>query len=421
MFDFLTFLSVYLVFGEITIFILCKVWKSKNNEIQVFSLALVLRILTTYGYYMYSLQTSADTTMYFHTAQNSVIKWSTFFTPGTQFICNLSVMFYPFVTMFDNRYLMLFLPFSFLAFCGSLVFYRTLKPLYASRIKKTELYLLSFFLPNMIFWTSNLGKDSIIYLGIMLIFYGVLNGPYTLKTIVSIVVGGVLVYFVRPHVVFFLLVGFGIGIFLERYVLSIRSIVLLLVVTVAFLATYQYIFKEIGIQSETENSTELNNFYDAGVNRMESGAMTLRTGGAATQSSAQFKIWSSPMYLIRFLGSPFVWQAKKPIQLGSAIENILYQYFILYIIINWKIYRSTKLLPYKYGLLMYTVFGSIIMGMTYTNFGLTVRQKCMVLPCILLFYACVRTQKILNIKAIRIEKTNKTTGFSKKYAHTLQA
>jgi hypothetical protein len=70
---------------------------------------------------------------------------------------------------------------------------------------------------------------------------------------------------------------------------------------------------------------------------------------------------------------------------------------------------------------MYTVFGSIIMGMTYTNFGLTVRQKCMVLPCILLFYACVRTQKILNIKAIRIEKTNKTTGFSKKYAHTLQA
>jgi hypothetical protein len=216
------------------------------------------------------------------------------------------------------------------------------------------------------------------------------------------------------------LVGFGIGILLEKYASSIRTIVLLLVVTIVFLATYQKIFKAIGIQPETDNSAELTSYYNAGVNRMESGAINLRTGGAATQGSNQFKIWSSPMYLLQFLGSPFVWQAKKPIQLGSALENILYQYFILYIIINWKIYRSTKLLPYKYGLLMYTLFGSIIMGMTYTNFGLTVRQKCMVLPCIILFYACVRAQIFLDKKNRSERKVKQNKGlFYKKYAHTL--
>jgi hypothetical protein len=420
MLDFLTFLSVYLAIGEITILFFCKIWKSKKQEIQVFSLALGLRILMTYGYYLYSLQTSADTTMYFHFAQTSTIKWNTFFTPGTQFICNLSAMFYSFITIFDNRYLMLFLPFSFLAFCGSLIFYRTLKPLYGSRKNKTELYLLSFFLPNMIFWTSNLGKDSIIYFGLMLVFYGVLNGPDRFKTIASIVAGCVVVYFVRPHVVLFLLVGFGIGILLEKYASSIRTIVFLLVVTIVFLATYQKIFKVIGIQSETDNSAELTSYYNAGVNRMESGAINLNTGGAATQGSTQFKIWLAPNYLLQFLCSPFVWQARKPIQLVSALENILYQYFLVYFLFHWKIFRFSKLLPYKYGLLMYSVIASIIMGMTYTNFGLTVRQKCMVLPCIILFYACVRAQIFLDKKnrSERKVKQNKEL-FYKTHAHAL--
>jgi hypothetical protein len=420
MLDFLTFFSVYLAIGEITILFFCKIWKSKKKEIQVFSLALGLRILMTYGYYLYSLQTSADTTMYFHSAQNSVIKWSTFFTPGTQFICNLSEMFYPFVTIFDNRYLMLFLPFSFLAFCGSLIFYRTLTPLYALRKNKKEHYLLSFFLPNMIFWTSNLGKDSIVYFGLMLVFYGVLNGPYTLKTITSIVVGGIIIYFVRPHIVLFLLVGFGFGLILEKYALSIRTIVLLLIVGAIFLASYQRIFNAIGIQPDTNNSDDIKTYYDAGVSRMESGANDLRTGGAATESSNKFKIWLAPYYLLQFLGSPFVWQARKPIQLGSALENIVYQYFLLYILFHWKTIRATRLLPYKYGLLMYTVFSGITMGMAYTNFGLTVRQKCMVLPCILLFYACVRAQIFL-VKKNNLNpkvRSNKEMYY-KKYASTL--
>ena len=47
---------------------------------------------------------------------------------------------------------------------------------------------------------------------------------------------------------------------------------------------------------------------------------------------------------------------------------------------------------------MYVLIGSVIMGMAFTNFGLTVREKCMVLPCIILFYAGVRAQMFLDKK-----------------------
>ncbi len=392
MFDLLVFLTVYFVLGEMAIFLFCHFVKYGNKEIRVFTLGLLFRIAMTYGYYAYTLTTSADTSMYFNYAEAGNIIWQDLFTPGTGCVCNVAALLHHLVVMFDNRYLMLCVPFSFLGFCGSMIFYRTLKPLYASRKSKIELYLLSFFLPNMVFWTSNLGKDSIVYFGLMLILYGVTNGPDKVKTVVSIIAGGVVVYFVRPHVLLFLFVGFGIGVVLERQVISVRTIVLLVVVAVGFLAAHQKIFEYIGLEPAVESTTGLGGVYSAGVSRMESSSENLDFGGAGTGRAGKFKILLAPYYLVQFLGSPFIWQARKPIQFGSAVENILYQFFLLYFLFNWKVFRSSKLIPYKYGLLMYCIFSSVIMGMAYTNFGLTVREKCMVLPCIILFYASVRSQ-----------------------------
>lgn len=398
MFDILVFISVYLIIGEVAIFVFCWFFKYGKKEIQIFSLGLVMRIVLTYGYYAYTLSSSADAAVFFSYSEAGVIVWKDLFTPGSPCIYNLAALFHYLVLPFENRYLMLYLPFSFLGFCGSVIFYRTLKPLFATRKKKVELFFLSFFLPNMVFWTSNLGKDSLVYFGLMLILYGVVNGPDKVKAVVSIIAGGIVVYFIRPHVVLFLLAGFGIGIFWDRRTLSFRTIVLALIVAVGFLVGHRQIFEFIGVAPEVESEEGFGGIYHAGVGRMEESSKNLGSMGGASTGARKFNILFAPYYLVQFLGSPFIWQARKPIQLAVALENILYQFFLLYFLFHWKAFASSKLVPYKYSLLLYCAFSSIIMGMSYTNFGLTVRERCMVLPFIIVFYASVRTQLFLEGK-----------------------
>jgi hypothetical protein len=403
MFDFLVFFSVYVVVGETAILLFCKVVKYGNKEIQFITLGLLLRIVLTYGYYAYSLTHLADASLYFQYSQGAIIDWKRFFTTtGSDFIYNLSALFQPLVSPFENRYLMMYVPYSFLGFCASMIFYRTLEMLFGSRMKKAELFFLSFFLPNMVFWTSNLGKDSIIYFGLMFILYGVVSGPNKAKGMASIILGGAVAYFVRPHVLLFLFAGFGLGIVLERQALSFRTVVLVAIIAVGFLALHQKIFQVAGLESEVQTedgSTHgVGDIYHSGVRQMEASSSRMGSGEGASIGAKKFNILLSPLYLVEFLGSPFIWQARKPMQLGSAVENILYQFFLVYFLFHWKAFAKSKLIPYKYSLLMYSIFNGVVMGVACTNFGLSVRQKCMVLPCIILFYACVRAQLFMDRK-----------------------
>ncbi len=405
MYDFLAFFTVYFILGELTVFLVCTFAKAENEEFQVFSLALIFRILLTFGYYFYASRTSADSGGYYWFSEQGLFTWNGLLDPGTSFIQNLTGLLHPLVMPFKNHYLMLFIPYSFTAFCGSLFFYMVLKPLFKHRKYKTELYLLVFFLPNMTFWTSNLGKDSIVYFGLMLIMYSVIKGPEKVKNMALIALGGAVVYFVRPHVLLFLFAGVGIGALLDKRKFSARTAVLLIIIGVAFFSLQKKIFEAVGLQGEDDSPQGIEQLYESGVKRMNGNAKGLsESGGGANEGARTFHLAYAPIYLVEFLCSPFIWQARKPIQLVSAMENILYQYFLFFFLYHWKVFRSTKLIPYKYGLFIYGLIGSIVMGMAFTNFGLTVREKCMVLPCIVLFYAGVKAQLFFDEKKLIEQK-----------------
>lgn len=177
LFDFLIFLSVYLVLGEIVIVIFAVTYKAKQKEVAVFNLALLFKIVCTFGYYVFALSNPADAVGYYRYAQAGVpASITTLFQTSTDFVNAVAAYFFPLVSFFDNSFLMLFIPFSLLGFAGSLLFFKTLQTV-APANRKLELYAVSFFLPNMVFWTSNLGKDSLIYLGIVLVMYGFLPKP----------------------------------------------------------------------------------------------------------------------------------------------------------------------------------------------------------------------------------------------------
>jgi hypothetical protein len=403
--DFLTFLSVYLVLGEIVIVIFAVICRAKQKEVAVFNLALIFKIVCTFGYYMFAQTNPADSVGYYgHAKVAGIPSIISLFSTSTDFINAVAAYLFPLVSFFDNPYLMLFIPFSLLGFTGSLLFFKTLQAV-APENKKIELYAVSFFLPNMVFWTSNLGKDSLIYLGIALVMFGFLAKPKPPKNIIATGLGGLLVFAIRPHIFLFLLFGFLLGLFMEKRPFSYRSVFLFLAIFVTFLLTQQKILNVAGVRvgGEEEGSSSMTSVYQAGVSRVEASSKSLNIGGSATGTAHKFSIVLFPYYLVTFLGSPFIWQARKPIQFFSALETVIYQLMILYLCIHWKDVMKIGFIRYKYSWLLYLIVASIIVGGAQTNFGLIIRQRCMVLPVIFLLFTGVRRQ-LLDTKAKKPRK-----------------
>jgi hypothetical protein len=393
LFDFLTFFSYYLVFGGLVIVFFAMKFKYNRTEINVISFALLFRMLCTFYYYVFAQSNPADALGYFLYAQELGFPTaiSQLFRTGAGFIDSLAALFFPLVSFFDNQYLMLFVPFSILGFAGSLLFYRTLQVVAPLR-KKIELYAVCFFLPNMVFWTSNLGKDSVMYFGIVLIMFGFLTKLKYPRNIFAISLGGLIVYLVRPHMFLFMTAGFLMGLFFERRKLSFRTIAVFVLLFAALLLTQEKILDYTGVhvESEEEKPATITSYYEAGVSRIEASSQAMNIGGAATGEHPKFSILYFPYYLVTFLASPFLWQARKPIQFFSALETIIYQIMLVYLCIRWKDVAKIRFIRFKYSWLMYLILSSIIEGAAQTNFGLIIRQRCMVLPVIFLLFAGLR-------------------------------
>src|SRR5690606_36096993 len=120
------------------------------------------------------------------------------FYPGSRFVVFLSSFFYQ---AFDTNYLNIFLIFNIFGLIGLLFFYKTLKPLF---LRLGRPWFLILFIPSMSFWSSSLGKDSIVFLGITLFLYSVINNK--LKTLFPI--SFFLIFMVRPHIALTILISY---------------------------------------------------------------------------------------------------------------------------------------------------------------------------------------------------------------------
>lgn len=109
--------------------------------------------------------------------------------------------------------------------------------------------MLIFFLPNLHFWSSSFGKGALIFCGLGLFFFG-LNKP--LARIWALILGGFVIYMIRPHIFFVVVVAMAIG-----YTFSTRGVAIIyriLVVALSVVFIY-YIYEDVlritGLEDES--------------------------------------------------------------------------------------------------------------------------------------------------------------------------
>ena len=271
-----------------------------------------------------------------------------------------------------------FYAFSFLAFVGSVVFYRAF--LLAFPGEKPDFYrAVVFFLPSILYWPSSLGKDAWVFLASSLVAYGVaaLSRRRSVAGIAPLAAGLLLISIVRPHVsglmVLALAAAFGLAAVSTRIVS--RPGVLLSLVAIAVMG---YIFVSgateflLGGTISDARLDELTDFY-------EQRRSTVK-GGSRVEIPVVYSLLGPPYALVTVLFRPFPFEAHNPQALVTSIETI--GWLALMLARRKQFVARVRQLPAN-PFLGFAALYSVVMILAQTmtgNLGIIARQRVQFLP-----------------------------------------
>lgn len=319
-------------------------------------------------YYLYSLFNASDSKEYFNLLSRLVIQWS-----DTIDMTNWGVFFiaYPFVKYFNFNYEMCMLLFSWFGFIGFLHAYLFFKENIRYRVKvfgKFDFLTLLLFLPNMHFWSVSFGKGSVIFMGIMMFVYSI-NFPK--QRFITLILGVFFIYCIRPHILFFILVGVIFGLFFGRdrkmtvflkFILLVSSILFLYLASNSILAVAN-LEKS---QNVVDDFTEFALIRSEGLSKNASSGVDMNSYPLPAKF---FTFWFRPL----FVDSPNV------LGIFSSFENLLYL-ILFFKVINKSFFRFIKKSPYIVKMsAMVFILTSFAMTFVMSNLGIIMRQKSQVM------------------------------------------
>ena len=319
-------------------------------------------------YYLYAINNPSDSIAYYQVLGILEGSWL-----DTMQMRNWGVFFvaYPFKTYFDFSYEMCMIVFSWFGFIGFVFAYLFFAENIKEKVivfKRYDLLTLLLFLPNMHFWSASLGKGSVIFMGIMMFIYAI---KFPRKRMVFLLLGCFFIYCIRPHVMFFMIVGVIFGTFFgtDRK-LSVGYKFLIIVSGLIFI--YLASSSILAVANLEQSDNLVDDFTQFASERSE--GLSEKAGSGVAISSYPlplkfFTFWFRPLFIDvpNFLG------------IFSSMENLLYLLLFLKIC-NRSFIQFIKKAPavVKTSAMIF-LLTSFAMTFVMSNLGIIMRQKSMVM------------------------------------------
>ena len=356
---------------------------------------LYLYHLVFYGIYSwYAYNNPSDSIRYYTDISEHTGSWFDLFGTDTLFINFFSYPFYKLGFTYDML-MVTFAWFGFLGFVYAYLFFREKIPLNIKVFKKLDLFTLILFFPNMHFWTASLGKGAPIFLGLMMFTYAIIQPK---SRLLLLVLGSIIIFYIRPHVFMFVAVGAVLGYMSGREKIAFwkKAMIYVFMIGTLILAQDQ-ILGVLGLQG-SENLIE---DFEA---TTEKRAEDLSTSGSGVDMSS----YSLPYKLFTFWFRPLFFDAPNLLGIITSVENLLY--LLLFAKILRKdfvkfIVKSPALVKMSFVIFFATSFA---MTFVMSNLGIIMRQKSMVMYflffVIYYYLAQKKYDKMLKRKMLRLKR-----------------
>ncbi len=322
--------------------------------------------LLLFAYYGYALLNSSDSSYYYQKVLYNFRgpTWLDFYGTSTIFI---EFVGYPFIKFFGFSYEAIMALFSFFGFLGFLHFYIFFREniKFKHKLFGFDLLKLFFLLPNLHFWSTSFGKGALIFFGIGLFFYGISN---LRGRVLPVILGGILIYYVRPHIMLVILVSAMIAFVFSTKGVSLAWRSLFVVgASIAFFFIYQDVLSLVGIDE--------NEFITQGLD------LTHRaTELTKASSGVDITSYSLPFQVFTFIYRPLFIDAGGLLGLIVSFENVFYLFLTLKMLTRLSGIRflwGGNFLS-KSALLSFITI-SIALAQVSGNLGLAMRQKSQVM------------------------------------------
>lgn len=325
------------------------------------------------AFFFYTRNGGGDAWGYWLRSKNmtSVEFWTYLYeSKGTLFIYSLNYIPANVLEMsfFANTML-----YSLLGYIGIVFFYLTAIRTIPnnSQFKGYKLFPLLFFLPNLHFWSSGVGKDTLLFLCIGMFSYAMLS---IVKRIPLLIFSLLLSYLIRPHITLFLLIGFALAFLLDKKVSTFKRLILIVILISASLVILPTVMEFAKIEEASIDS--FNQFSE---NKAEA------LSRSHTGSSVDISSYSFPLKVFTFLYRPLFFDINAIPAIIASFENLLL------LILTIKVLKSRPKetffeAPFVIkGLLFFLIIGTLAFSQTLGNVGIMIRMRNMFLPGMLIY------------------------------------
>lgn len=346
--------------------------KVSNSDFLTLKKLWVFHLLVAVGFYFFTRNGGGDAWGYWMRSKtmDSAEFWQFLLTEiGTYFIYALNYIPANILGMGFFANTLLYSLFGFMGFVYFFIIVKETIP-YNFRLGKFWVFPLIFFLPNLHFWSSGVGKDSLLFFCIGMFAYALLNLS---KRFILIIISLGLAFFIRPHMVLFMLLSFGLAYAIHSNLNIIKRLFfagLLLAGSAVILPSVLEFVKVDEIT--TENLEKFSEDKSALLSREN-------TGSRLSQSS------SFPAKLFAFYFRPFFFDVNGIPALIASFENLIL------LILGIKVLRRKPYLAFKKapfiikGFIIFMIIGSIAFSLSLGNVGIMIRMRNMFLPGFIIF------------------------------------
>lgn len=379
-----------LLIGGAAFYVWVDSFRTRYRELNVALLKRLLfyHILMTVTYFVYAQFNPSDSRTYYRRVADNFRgdSWDAFYGTSTTFV---EFVAYPFIKFGNFSYEAMMVLFSFFGFIGFVYFYIFFRE--NIRYKHTflgfDLLTIIFFLPNLHFWSASLGKGSLIFLGLSLYFFGISRVS---KRMVAVVFGGLIVYHVRPHIMFVVLISTLLGfIFSARQIGLFWRLTFIIGCGVALFLVYRDVLTLVGIDEE--------GFLTEGLNLAHRASELSKA-----TSGIDISQYNLPTQVFTFLYRPLFFDAPGTLGYIVSFENVFYLTITLKLLGGFRgvyfLFSSNFLV--KSAFLSFVTI-SIALAQIAGNLGLAMRQKSQVMILFLFVILSFMDSQKVHVSSMR--------------------
>lgn len=268
--------------------------------------------------------------------------------------------------------------FALLGYAGFVYLYRIIKHVIPDRALLSQIKLMRIplfpwllFLPNIHFWSSGIGKDTILFFCIALFAYSFIDMK---RRFIGIAIAVGLSLLIRPHITLFLLSSFGLGYLIDGKLPGYQKALIFVVILAAFASMFSYVLNFVQLESfESGAIEEYASKKSASLNQARSG------------SGVDISGYPFPLKVFTFLYRPLFFDINGILAIVASFENLILLLLTIRLFMS-NVWRYIKQSSYLIkGILIYFVVSTFAFSLILGNLGIMLRQKNQLFPLFLIF------------------------------------